>query len=108
MEIKPGEAWVGVSSGGGGFGDPLEREATLVCKHVRDGIISLETAKDVYGVIMSSDTYELEDKATKDLRAERTNSREPLKDLQPTRPNAGTWAQENMKKGEQFLLDPLP
>ena len=108
MEIKPGEAWVGVSSGGGGFGDPLEREAASVCDHVRDGIISMETAKDVYGVIMNSDTYKLDDNATIELRENKRDSREPLKDIQPTRPNAGTWAQENMKEGEQFLLDPLP
>ena len=35
MLIEPGQAWVGVSSGGGGFGDPLDRPAERVCEHVR-------------------------------------------------------------------------
>ncbi|WKY42852.1 hydantoinase B/oxoprolinase family protein [Eubacteriaceae bacterium ES2] len=40
------------TSGGGGWGDPLKRQAQKVYEDVLDGIISTETAENVYGVII--------------------------------------------------------
>jgi len=108
MEIKPGEAWIGVSSGGGGFGDPLERDAVKVCEHVRDGIISVGTAQDVYGVIFNNETFELDEAATIETREKIRKARGNLQNLQPIKPNAGTWAKETMREGDIYLLDPLP
>ena len=34
-----GAAWVGVSTGGGGYGDPADRPAEQVARDVRDGIV---------------------------------------------------------------------
>ena len=108
MEISPGETWVGVSSGGGGFGDPLERDAEKVCQHVRDGIISEEVARDVYGLVFDGKLYLVDQEATSVRREKIRGERGALPDLQPTKPGAGTWAKENMRKGDEFLLDPLP
>ena len=44
------------SAGGGGFGDPLERPRELVAEDVRQGIVSLEAARELYG-------YDSEEKA---------------------------------------------
>ncbi|MDO9278573.1 MAG: hydantoinase B/oxoprolinase family protein [Polaromonas sp.] len=41
--------------GGGGFGDPLQRDAELVAKDVRNRVVSQEAAKLVYGAIISID-----------------------------------------------------
>ena len=38
--------------GGGGYGDPLEREPDLVARDVRDGLVSVERARDRYGVVL--------------------------------------------------------
>lgn len=38
------------TAGGGGFGDPRERDPQLVLRDVRDGLLSVETAASVYGV----------------------------------------------------------
>ncbi|MBI4693701.1 MAG: hydantoinase B/oxoprolinase family protein [Gammaproteobacteria bacterium] len=108
MKIEPGEAWVGVSSGGGGFGDPLERPARKVCEHVRDGIIRLETARDVYGVVMEPHTFALDEKATQALRATLAAGTRELPIIQPTVPGAATWLRDNMREGDRYLLDPLP
>lgn len=39
-----------MSSGGGGWGDPLKRNREAVMRDVWDGIVSREAAKDVYGL----------------------------------------------------------
>ncbi len=40
------------SSGGGGYGDPLERDPVRVARDVAEGVISLTKAETVYGVIL--------------------------------------------------------
>ncbi len=37
---------------GGGYGDPLDREAERVLEDVRNGVVSAEGAKDMYGVVI--------------------------------------------------------
>ncbi|MBI2318692.1 MAG: hydantoinase B/oxoprolinase family protein [Betaproteobacteria bacterium] len=46
--IEPGDVLVRLSSGGGGVGDPAERERDRVLEDVRDGIVSPENARDIY------------------------------------------------------------
>jgi N-methylhydantoinase B len=41
------------SAGGGGYGDPLEREPERVLADVREGYVSAERARDVYGVVLA-------------------------------------------------------
>jgi N-methylhydantoinase B len=41
--------------GGGGYGDPLERDLSLVEKDLRDGKVTPEAAKTLYGVVVSAD-----------------------------------------------------
>lgn len=48
--LKPGDTVTLVSSGGGGWGNPLERDPQKVIEDVLDGLISSETAHRVYGV----------------------------------------------------------
>jgi N-methylhydantoinase B len=43
------------TSGGGGFGDPLERDPEAVKRDVRDEYVSIEAAAVVYGVVISGD-----------------------------------------------------
>ena len=42
------------SSGGGGYGNPLERNSELVASDVKLGYLSLEQARERYGVILTS------------------------------------------------------
>ncbi len=51
-QLQPGDSVVMVSSGGGGWGKPLEREPELVLRDVQDGIITIETARKTYGVVI--------------------------------------------------------
>ena len=56
-------------SGGGGYGDPNQRDAEAVACDVADGRISAERASELYGVVTKG--AELEREATALLRAER-------------------------------------
>jgi N-methylhydantoinase B len=51
--IAPGEFIVGSDCGGGGYGDPLEREPDRVLLDVLEKYVSLEKARDSYGVILT-------------------------------------------------------
>jgi N-methylhydantoinase B len=70
--VSPHQDWVALSSGGGGFGDPLERDPDAVRDDVRDGFVSLEAARDIYGVVIDTEPelYEVDAAATEELRAE--------------------------------------
>ena len=58
------------SGGGGGWGDPLERDPELVRKDVEYGYISLKKAQAEWGVIMNSSNLDLDIEATIQLRAQ--------------------------------------
>ena len=66
--ISPGESIVTKCTGGGGYGNPLDRDVLRVKDDVIDGLVSLERARDVYGVVLDSETFEVNMKETEDLR----------------------------------------
>ena len=43
------------SAGGGGYGDPLDREPERVAVDVREGLVSSVCARDIYGVVLHED-----------------------------------------------------
>lgn len=47
-----GETFLFETTGGGGWGNPIERPTALVLDDVVDGYISVEHARDVYGVVV--------------------------------------------------------
>ena len=42
------------SGGGGGFGDPMERDPELVAEDVREGYVSSAVALNIYGVVLTT------------------------------------------------------
>jgi len=56
MTLTPDERLVSEGPGGAGYGDPLDRNPELVRLRAREGWISLQRAKDVYGVILDNAT----------------------------------------------------
>lgn len=50
--IRAGEAIISVCCGGGGYGSPLERDPELVAIDMREGLVSAERARDIYGVVL--------------------------------------------------------
>jgi N-methylhydantoinase B len=66
LELQPGDRLVSVSNGGGGYGDPRERDVELVLEDVLEGWVSVEAARDVYGVVVTGGAVDHE--ATRGLR----------------------------------------
>jgi N-methylhydantoinase B len=69
VRLARGDAYMMRSGGGGGFGDPLEREPALVALDVQEGYVSAAVARDVYGVIVDA-SHALDVDATDRLRAQ--------------------------------------
>lgn len=73
FELQKGDI-VSIRSGGGaGWGNPLERNPNLVLKDYKDGLISIENAKSIYGVFINLKKLEVDLEKTKKVRAEIIN-----------------------------------
>jgi N-methylhydantoinase B len=49
--IEPGDVLLMESSGGGGFGDPLDRDVAMVAADVAEGYVSPAAAEATYGIV---------------------------------------------------------
>ena len=58
-------------AGGGGWGDPLRRHPAQVVDDVRNDKVSVDRARTEYGVVLNAETLEVDEAATKELRAAR-------------------------------------
>jgi N-methylhydantoinase B len=68
--VPKGTIYRQLAGGGGGYGDPKRRPAELVASEVRNGVISVKAALEIYGVAVDEKTCELDNKATRLLRRE--------------------------------------
>jgi len=68
---------------GGGYGDPLDRDATQVASDVATGHISAKAARAEYGVVLDRSSGSADVRATQKLRdrvrANRKKSRKPTR-----------------------------
>ena len=77
------------TGGGGGWGDPLERDAALVAADAAEGLISRQAARELYGVVLRG-SMSLDESATQRLRdrlRSRRKARPAKRAKQQTRPN---------------------
>ena len=73
VPIGEGDLFSRPTAGGGGFGDPLERDPNLVIEDIKDDYISVERAAKDYGVVVHTIdaelcNYEVDKVATAALR----------------------------------------
>jgi N-methylhydantoinase B len=67
VKWKAGDVFRHVSAGGGGYGDPLARDPELVLADVLDDKVSVEAARELYGVVIRKGV--IDETATRRLRA---------------------------------------
>jgi N-methylhydantoinase B len=67
-DVPEGTVLFQQAGGGGGYGPPHLRDPALVAKEVKNGIISIERAKEDYSVVLDPETFELDVEATHKLR----------------------------------------
>ena len=75
IPLPEGSLLVDYVAGGGGFGDPIEREPDAVLQDFGRGWVSREVAERTYGVILSTSGKAVDDAATKRQREEIRNER---------------------------------
>ena len=67
-QLKPGDEVVIDAPGGGGYGNPGERDPELVAADVQEGYVSPESARADYGVAVDPATGEIDWEETKKIR----------------------------------------
>lgn len=72
LSLKKYDTFTSYPSGGGGWGDPFERDPELVRIDARDEIISLNSAHKDYGVVLEGENYEINWEKTLELRNRRS------------------------------------
>ena len=72
--IRKDDVVVMLSAGGGGYGDPLERDPETVAQDLAKGYISAAEASDAYGVILSKDGH-VDPGATENFRRQKKAQR---------------------------------
>lgn len=75
LRVDPGDVVRIDSPGGGGYGDPLERDPDRVWADVENGFVSSRAAREAYGVVLDSDGR-VDHTATDALRVERRRGRD--------------------------------
>jgi N-methylhydantoinase B len=68
--LNPGDLIRHVQAGGGGWGDPLERDPSAVLRDVFSDKVSLQKAEELYGVVIDPGSLEVDGAATERRRAE--------------------------------------
>lgn len=84
VKVEEGDLLHFITWGGGGWGDPLERDPELVGLEIRQGLVTSKGAQD-YGVV-ASDDGEIDSDATEKLREKMRGERDelPLFDYGPS------------------------
>jgi len=99
-QFDAGDIYHHVASGGGGVGDPLERDVEDVKRDIMNEFISLESAGREYGVIFKQDKwpYDINYEATEKLRREKKEHPVDYKAIEEERKETrfqelreGTW-----------------
>ena len=67
-QLTPGDRVTIDAPGGGGYGHPFERDPELVADDVREGYVSLESARNDYGVEIDPATQEVDWAETDKIR----------------------------------------
>jgi N-methylhydantoinase B len=73
-EVAPGSRIILQTAGAGGYGDPYSRDPQRVRQDVIEGFISIERAKDAYGVVLNAKTYEVDAAATRAKRKQKART----------------------------------
>ena len=70
MTMYSGEVLRHELAGGGGWGDPLERNPEKVLRDVRNELVSINSAREDYGVVIQLDSWSVDYNATQKLRSD--------------------------------------
>ncbi len=107
VPLSPGHVLFVEFGGGGGWGDPLERDPSAVLNDVLDEYVSVESARKNYGVVIDEKTFTVLEEETKRLRnrIERERSERRSKEKTTVRYLSPEWqrlCQEAINRDPEF------
>ena len=109
VTLPVGWEYVVIASGGGGYGDPLDRDPRSVWADVRDDIVSAASAGEDYGVVVRANSGGADPDRTTDLRAKLRRERGEPPLVSPTEPGLSTLREQLMTDADEFVdLDRSP
>jgi N-methylhydantoinase B len=76
--IHKGDVFRYEQAGGGGWGDPLKRDPARVLADVRNEYVSIDVARDDYGVVIDTAAWTVDAQKTRELRERMRQSRGPV------------------------------
>ncbi len=99
IQLKAGDQVLLRSAGGGGYGDPLERDPKLVLADLRSGAVSREGAQKVYGVVTRPDgpDSQIDEAATEALQGQLRRDNVDAVYAQDTRLDAAAYTPLNLE-----------
>ncbi len=77
VQLQPGDSYVLRTGGGGGYGPAHERPVERVAEDVRQGYVSRQMARAVFGVALHDGSYDVDAETTAGLRTESTDTNSP-------------------------------
>ena len=75
MQLEEGCRVIATAGGGGGYGNPLEREVEKVRRDVINGYVSVASARRDYGVLIDPQSFEVDAIATQKIRGDLTKQK---------------------------------
>ena len=66
--LEYGDSVTFITPGGGGYGNPFERDPEAVREEVKKELLSIKRAKKDYGVVIDPITLQVDEEATKVAR----------------------------------------
>lgn len=104
VELEPGDLQYVRFMGGGGYGDPIDRDPEAVLADVRLGLVSADAAEAIYGVCLAADGERVEERATRarrlEIRAQRLGHA-----VEPDRADRGPVSASGRPLSEYLQLD---
>ena len=105
--INEGERYVTVTTGGGGYGDPLARPASSVQELVRDELLTVAVARERFGVVIDPGTLEVDERETEALRSHpRAGAELPL--WLPLQAGEGDYWKQRYREGDELVWETMP
>jgi N-methylhydantoinase B len=72
LTLRRGDCFRHVAAGAGGWGNPFQREPQAVLADVLAEKLSLAHAREAYGVVIDSQSWQVDEAATQRLRLDRS------------------------------------
>lgn len=73
VKMPPGGIIQFYRAGGGGWGNPLERNVDAVLEDVKNGYVSIQSALNDYGVVINEKDFSINMEETEQIRSKRNN-----------------------------------